>query len=59
MDDVIYVRRKRYKLCCTLILLTYLIRDVILLLDVDKEIILNSFWKKNELINVKWITMTY
>ena len=45
MGDVIYVWKKRYKLYCTLILLTYQIRDVILLLDVDIEINLDYFKK--------------
>ena len=38
MEDVIYIRKKRYKLCSTLILLTYWIRDGILLLDVGIKI---------------------
>ena len=46
LEDVIYAWKKRYKLCCTLILLTYQIRDVILLQDVRIEINLDYFLKK-------------
>ena len=49
MIDVICVWKKRYKLCYTLILLTYQIIDVILLLDVGIKINLDYF--KNKWIN--------
>ena len=43
--NVIHARRKRYKLCCTLILLTNSIRDVILLLYINIEIDLDCYEK--------------
>ena len=45
MEDVIYVCKKRCKLSYTLILLTYQIKDVILLLNVGIEIDLDCFEK--------------
>ena len=45
MEDVICIRKKRYKLCRKLILLTYQIRDGILLFDVGIEINLDYFQK--------------